>query len=233
MQRPGTPVMRPMTSAANAAEPSCAVRTYGSPPSRIASSSGRTLPLGIPKPWLTPAARSVSTMSRALSIAGTVSVLVEHALDLAHVVGSREGQHSEHARLLRIEVVGNDKALLAQCCAGQHAPAAGPARDDDQEAAAARLSERLALGRCRHTGGERGRDDSARARGDESADGRAVGTGIRRGDIDARKIGAASHIELRSRRVAPSRPPVDRDATVRIGVAEHADIGAPEGLEAK
>src|SRR5262249_9419731 len=174
MQSPGTPVMRPMTSAANAAEPSCAVRTYGSPPTRIASSRGRTLPLGIPKPWLTPAARRVSTMSRALSMAGTVSVLVEHTLDLVHVVGPREGQHGEHARFLRIEVVGNDKALLAQRGAGQHAPAAGAARDDDQEAAPARLPERLALGRCRHAGGERGRDDGACARADEGADGRAV-----------------------------------------------------------
>src|SRR5262245_23428620 len=231
MQRPGKLVMRPMTSAANAAEPSCAVRTYGRPPTRIASSRGRTLPLGIPKPWLTPAARSVSTMSRALSMAGTLSVLVEHALDLAHVVGPREGQHGEHARLLWIEIVGDHKALLAQHGAGQHAPAAGPARDDDQETAAPRLLQRLALGRRRHAGGERRRDDGPRAHRNEGADGRAVGAGVRRRDIDAREIGAAAHVELRRRRVAPRRPAVDRDATVRIGVAEHANVGAPEGLQ--
>ena len=69
MQSPGAPVSRPMTSAANAAEPSWAVSTYGSPPARMASSSGSTLPLGMPKPWLTPAARSVATMSSALFMA--------------------------------------------------------------------------------------------------------------------------------------------------------------------
>src|SRR6266581_7969638 len=207
MQRPGAPVMRPMTSAANAAEPSCAVRTYGSRPSLMASSRGRTLPLGIPKPWLTPAARSVSTMSPALSMAGG-SVLVEHALDLAHVVGASEGLHGEHARLLWIEVVGHREALLTQHRAGQHATAARPAREDDQDAAPARLQERLRLGRRRHAGGERRRDDGPGARGDEGTDGRAVGTGVRRGDVYPRQLGAAAHVELRSWRVTPHRPPV-------------------------
>ena len=50
MQSPGAPVMRPVTSAAKPAEPSCAVRTNSTPPLRIASISGSTLPLGMPKP---------------------------------------------------------------------------------------------------------------------------------------------------------------------------------------
>ena len=50
MASPGTPVRRPMTSAANAAEPSWAVRAKWIPPWRMASISGSTLPLGMPKP---------------------------------------------------------------------------------------------------------------------------------------------------------------------------------------
>ena len=50
MQSPGAPVMRPVTSAAKPAEPSCAVSTKSTPPLRIASISGSTLPLGMPKP---------------------------------------------------------------------------------------------------------------------------------------------------------------------------------------
>src|SRR6266849_949010 len=45
MASPGAPVMRPVTSAAKPAEPSCAVSTNSTPPLRIASISGSTLPL--------------------------------------------------------------------------------------------------------------------------------------------------------------------------------------------
>src|SRR5215813_1309456 len=70
MHRPGAPVRRPVTSAAKPADPSWAVSTNGRPPSRIASSSGRTLPLGMPNPCETPASRSVRTINSALFIAG-------------------------------------------------------------------------------------------------------------------------------------------------------------------
>src|SRR5262249_52923643 len=50
MQSPGAPVMRPVTSAAKPAEPSCAVSTNSTPPVRIASISGSPLPLGMAKP---------------------------------------------------------------------------------------------------------------------------------------------------------------------------------------
>ena len=66
MHRPGRPLRRPVTSAQNAAEPSCAVSTKSMPPARIASISGSTLPLGTPKPWPMPAAPSVATMRSAL-----------------------------------------------------------------------------------------------------------------------------------------------------------------------
>ena len=66
MQSPGAPVMRPVTSAAKPAEPSCAVSTKSKPPSRIASISGSTLPLGMPKPRLMPAAFRVATIRSAL-----------------------------------------------------------------------------------------------------------------------------------------------------------------------
>src|SRR2546428_5095936 len=153
MQSPGAPVRRPMTSAANAAEPSWAVSTYGSRPTRMASSRGSTFPLGMPKPWLTPAARSVSTMSSALFMAcAPGSVLVEHALHLGHVVRASEGQHGEHARLLGREVVGDDEALLAQDGPGQDATAPGPAREHDENAAPARLQECVGLARRGHAG---------------------------------------------------------------------------------
>src|SRR2546426_2769127 len=155
MQSPGAPVTRPMTSAANAAEPSWAVSTYGNRPIRMASSRGSTFPLGIPKPWLTPAARNVFTMSSALFMAGVpASVLVENALDLGHVVRASESQHGEHARLLRREGVGDDEALLAQDGAGQDATAPRPARQHDQNAPPARLQERGGLGRRGHPGRE-------------------------------------------------------------------------------
>src|SRR5712692_10998947 len=109
MHRPGVPVMRPITSAANAAEPSWAVRTYGSPPVRMASSSGSTLPLGTPNPWLTPAARRVATISSALFIArfilrrgvgasGRAEVGRDGQLDLVHdrekLIGRRQTPHT-------------------------------------------------------------------------------------------------------------------------------------------
>ena len=66
MQSPGALVMRPVTSAAKPAEPSCAVSTKSMPPLRIASISGSTLPLGMPKPRSIPAAFSVATIRSAL-----------------------------------------------------------------------------------------------------------------------------------------------------------------------
>ena len=50
MARPGAPVIRPVTSAANPAEPSWAVSTNSTPPRRMASISGSTFPLGTPNP---------------------------------------------------------------------------------------------------------------------------------------------------------------------------------------
>src|SRR5262249_23006832 len=71
MQSPGAPVMRPVTSAAKPAEPSCAVSTNSTPPVRIASISGTTLPLGMPKPRVTPFALSVAMIRSALFIGVT------------------------------------------------------------------------------------------------------------------------------------------------------------------
>ena len=69
MQSPGAPVMRPVTSAAKPAEPSCAVSTKSTPPWRIASISGSTLPLGMPKPRVMPADFNVATIRSALFMA--------------------------------------------------------------------------------------------------------------------------------------------------------------------
>src|SRR5262245_40438276 len=66
MQSPGALLMRPVTSAAKPAEPSWAVSTKSTPPFRIASISGSTLPLGMPKPRLMPAAFRVATIRSAL-----------------------------------------------------------------------------------------------------------------------------------------------------------------------
>jgi hypothetical protein len=52
-------------------------------------------------------------------------------------------------------------------------------------------------------------------------------------DVDARQVGAPADIELRVGRVASHRPPVDGDATVGIRVAQHPEVGAPEGLESQ
>ena len=76
MQRPGFPVMRPVTSAAKPAEPSCAVSTKSTPPFRIASISGSTLPLGMPKPRSMPAAFRVATMRSALFMERHLGALV-------------------------------------------------------------------------------------------------------------------------------------------------------------
>src|SRR5262245_11433716 len=66
MQSPRAPVMRPVTSAAKPAEPSWAVSTNSTPPLRIASIGGSTLPLGMPKPRSIPLALSVATIRSAL-----------------------------------------------------------------------------------------------------------------------------------------------------------------------
>src|SRR5262245_38081374 len=66
MHSPGAPVSRPVTSAAKPAEPSCAVSTKSTPPRRMASISGKTLPLGMPKPRSIPAALRVATIRSAL-----------------------------------------------------------------------------------------------------------------------------------------------------------------------
>src|SRR5690349_4997902 len=68
MQRPGTPDIRPETSAAKPAEPSCAVSTNSTPPLRMASMSGSTLPLGMPNPRSIPAAFKIATIKSALFI---------------------------------------------------------------------------------------------------------------------------------------------------------------------
>ncbi len=70
MQSPGAPVRRPVTSAAKPAEPSWAVSTKSMPPLRIASISGSTLPLGMPKPREIPADLSVATIRSALFMRG-------------------------------------------------------------------------------------------------------------------------------------------------------------------
>jgi hypothetical protein len=66
MHKPGTPLMRALTSAAKPADPSCAVRMKSMPPARIASMSGSTLPLGTPNPRTIPAAFRVATIRSAL-----------------------------------------------------------------------------------------------------------------------------------------------------------------------
>src|SRR6516164_5738600 len=85
MQSPGAPVMRPVTSAANPAEPSCAVSTNSTPPVRIASISGSTLPLGMPKPRVTPFALSVAMIRSALFMLAT-----KGACRVSCSVGSRK-----------------------------------------------------------------------------------------------------------------------------------------------
>src|SRR5215831_5288292 len=84
MQSPGAPVMRPVTSAAKPAEPSCAVSTNSTPPVRIASISGSTLPLGMPKPRVTRFAFSVAMIRSALFMLTT-----NRACRLSCGVGSR------------------------------------------------------------------------------------------------------------------------------------------------
>src|SRR6516165_428477 len=85
MQSPGAPAMRPVTSAAKPAEPSCAVSTNSTPPVRIASISGSTLPLGMPKPRVTPFALSVAMIRSALFMLAT-----KGACRVSCSVGSRK-----------------------------------------------------------------------------------------------------------------------------------------------
>ena len=95
MQSPGTPVMRPVTSAAKPAEPSCAVSTKSTPPLRIASISGSTLPLGMPKPRVMPFALRVATIRSALfmgkgaALPATTAVLDDVAGRIDAVRGGR------------------------------------------------------------------------------------------------------------------------------------------------
>ena len=98
-----------------------------------------------------------------------------------------------------LRLSASDEAPLAQGGAGQHAAAAGPAREHDQDAAPSRLQERLGLRGRRHAGRQRRRDDGAGAGGDEGLDGGAVGPRVRRRDVHARQLGAAAHVELRPR----------------------------------
>src|SRR6266568_7744024 len=83
MQSPGAPVIRPVTSAAKPAEPSCAVSTNSTPPWRIASISGSTLPLGMPKPRVTPFALSVAMIRSAL-------FMMNRACRLSRAAGTTE-----------------------------------------------------------------------------------------------------------------------------------------------
>src|SRR5262249_11638053 len=83
MQSPGAPVMRPVTSAAKPAEPSCAVSTNSTPPWRIASISGSTLPLGMPKPRVTPFALSVAMIRSAL-------FMLNRACRLSRAAGTKQ-----------------------------------------------------------------------------------------------------------------------------------------------
>src|SRR6185312_10568149 len=114
MQRPGAPVMRPLTSAANPAEPSCAVSTNSTPPRRMASISGSTFPLGIPNPRRIPASRRVATIKSALFMErGLASRATGTALLPA--IGKEPGGGRRRGR-----GGGGDQALV-------HAPLTSPA----------------------------------------------------------------------------------------------------------
>src|ERR1700722_6874874 len=102
MHRPGTPVMRPVPSAAKPAEPSWAVSTNSIPPARIASIKGSTLPLGMPKPRSMPAAFKVATIRSALFMSlelfgrdglGAREHLGRGGIKLADAAHNLPGQH--------------------------------------------------------------------------------------------------------------------------------------------
>ena len=134
------------------------------------------------------------------------SILVEHALDLGRIVGARERQHRQHARLLRVEVVGDDEAALAQarcgaarvrCPPGSTAP---PARRAGAPAAARRLSAGVV------TPGGSDAETIARAPAATKASMAAPSApAYDVGDIDARQVGAAAHVELGVGGVPPGR----------------------------
>src|SRR6185503_18684735 len=120
MQSPGLPVMRPVTSAANPAEPSCAVSTNSTPPFRIASISGSTLPLGMPKPRSMPAAFRVETIRSALFMRRCMSrLLFPDNADVAGVL--------RRHRLLAADMAGHHVPDRGPFGALVHA---GPTRDD-------------------------------------------------------------------------------------------------------
>src|SRR6266542_3479123 len=96
-QKPGAPVIRPVTSAAKPAEPSCAVSTNSIPPVRIASMSGSTLPLGMPNPRATPFALSVAMIRSAL-------FMVDRECRIACAVHSR--RRLEHLRSEPLAKIG-------------------------------------------------------------------------------------------------------------------------------
>src|SRR5215472_5566309 len=98
MQRPAAPVIRPVTSAAKPAEPSCAVSTKSIPPRRIASIRGSTLPLGIPNPCRTPAALRVATIRSALFMQ-SLPLLLPPALSLHQSMRSLRGRPLTPTRL--------------------------------------------------------------------------------------------------------------------------------------
>src|SRR5262245_38597278 len=105
MQSPGAPVMRPETSAAKPAEPSWAVSTNSTPPLRIASISGSTLPLGMPKPRAIPFALSVATIRSALFMGwgidrpGAVTLAANEELATRRH-GRRQQDHAPRAGLV-------------------------------------------------------------------------------------------------------------------------------------
>src|SRR3982074_1112596 len=99
MQSPGAPVMRPLTSAAKPGGHGCAVTPNSTAPLRIASISGSTLPLGMPKPRVMPFALRVATIRSALfmgkgaALPATTAVLDDVAGRIDAVRGGRRLPH--------------------------------------------------------------------------------------------------------------------------------------------
>src|SRR6516165_3130930 len=121
MQSPGAPVMRPVTSAAKPAEPSCAVSTNSTPPWRIASISGSTLPLGMPKPRVTPFALSVAMIRSALFMLAasparrlSTGVGSRHRLSVRFPARSLSKVVLDHAEIGdgALDQIGNGDALV-------------------------------------------------------------------------------------------------------------------------